>query len=72
MAKLEDNFKKLENCIDQLENEELPLEEAFKVYETGMKLLATCNKDIDKVEKKLVMLQNGSLPENSDTEVCEE
>lgn len=62
MAKLEDNFNSLEKCIDQLENEELPLEEAFKIYEQGMKLLAECNKDIDNVEKKLVVLKEGTLP----------
>lgn len=63
MAKLEDNFEKLEKYIDQLENEELSLEESFKIYEQGMKLLAECNKDIDKVEKKLIVLKEGSQTE---------
>ncbi len=60
MAKLEDNFNKLETIIDKLENGDKGLEESFKLYEQGMKLLAQCNSDIDKVEKKLIILQEES------------
>lgn len=60
MAKLEDNFNKLETLIDKLENGDKGLEESFKLYEQGMKLLAQCNSDIDKVEKKLIILQEES------------
>lgn len=60
MAKLEENFKKLEELIETMENDELSLEESFKMYEQGMKILAACNKDIDKVEKKLIILKEGT------------
>ena len=60
MAKLEENFKKLEELIETMENDELSLEESFKMYEQGMKSLAACNKDIDKVEKKLIILKEGT------------
>lgn len=60
MAKLEDNFNKLETIIDKLENGDKGLEESFKLYEQGMKLLAQCNSEIDKVEKKLIILQEES------------
>jgi len=60
MAKLEENFDKLEGIIDRLENEETGLEEAFKIYEQGMKLLSQCNGEIDKVEKKLIVLQEAA------------
>ncbi len=60
MAKLEDNFNKLEAIVDKLENEEMTLEESFKAYEQGMKLLSDCNKEIDKVEKKIIVLQEGT------------
>ncbi len=63
MAKLEDDFKKLEKIIESMENNELSLEEAFKAYEEGVKLVAECNEQIDKVEKQLIIL-NGD-------EVCE-
>ena len=60
MAKLEDNLKKLEDIIDNLENEETGLEESFKLYEQGMKLVSQCNGEIDKVEKKIIILQEAS------------
>ena len=60
MAKLEDNLKKHEDIIDNLENEETGLEESFKLYEQGMKLVSQCNGEIDKVEKKIIILQEAS------------
>ena len=60
MAKLEDNLKKLEEIIDTLENEDTGLEQSFKIYEQGMKLVAACNGEIDKVERKLIVLQEAS------------
>lgn len=60
MAKLEDNFEKLEQLIDDMENNDMSLEELFHMYEQGMMLLASCNKEIDKVEKKLIILKEGS------------
>ena len=55
---IEENFEQLEDIIDRLESNELSLEEAFKVYETGIKLTAQCSKQLDKVEKQLITLRN--------------
>ena len=57
MAKLEENFKKLEEIIDKLENDETSLDESFKIYEQGMELVNECNSELDKIEKKLVVLE---------------
>ncbi|MBR5421776.1 MAG: exodeoxyribonuclease VII small subunit [Lachnospiraceae bacterium] len=54
---LEENFSLLEEKLKALEDEELPLEEAFGIYKEGMELLKLCNDDIDKVEKKVLMLR---------------
>jgi exodeoxyribonuclease VII small subunit len=53
---LEELFAKLEETITRLEQDELSLEEAFKEYEQGMKMLKECNAAIDKVEKKVLMI----------------
>ncbi len=53
---LEENFAKLEETIGQLESEEISLEEAFQAYSQGMELLKACNEQIDKVEKKVLIL----------------
>lgn len=61
---LEENFSKIEEVIDKLETEDISLEEAFAAYSEGMKLLKTCNEEIDKVEKKVLKLtEAGDLTE---------
>lgn len=63
---LEENFKQLEEMIEKLEDKEIGLEESFFLYEQGMKLLKQCNDQIDRVEKKvMVMNRNGALDEFS-------
>ncbi len=61
---LEENFARLEQEIEKLEGENVTLEEAFRAYSAGMKLLKDCNAQIDKVEKKVLKLSaDGSLEE---------
>lgn len=61
---LEENFIKLEETIAQLESEDISLEEAFQAYSQGMELLKSCNEQIDRVEKKVIVLsQNGEEQE---------
>lgn len=64
MAKLEDDFKKLEDIIERMEHEDLSLEDSFKAYEEGMCIVLSCNEQIDKVEKQLIIL-NEKNQENS-------
>lgn len=59
---LEELFARAEALIEQMEEPELPLEEAFAAYEQGMKIIQTCNSRIDQVEQKmLVMNEAGEL-----------
>ncbi len=64
MAKLEDDFKKLEEIIERMEHEDLSLEDSFKAYEEGMRIVLSCNEQIDKVEKQLIILNE----KNQETE----
>ena len=64
MAKLEDDFKKLEDIIERMEHEDLSLEDSVKSYEEGMRIVLSCNEQIDKVEKQLIIL-NEKNQENS-------
>ena len=63
---IEENFEQLEDIIGRLESNELSLDEAFKVYETGIKLTAQCSKQLDKVEKQLITLRNEADSQASD------
>ena len=59
---LEELFARAEALIGQMEEPELPLEEAFAAYEQGMKIIRACNSRIDQVEQKmLVMNAEGEL-----------
>lgn len=54
---LEQQFEELNTIIEQLDSPEISLEDSFKLYQNGMKLLKSCNDSIDKVEKKIMVLQ---------------
>lgn len=59
---LEENFVRLEEIIEKLESDDIPLEDAFRAYSDGMKLLKTCNDQIDRVEKQVLKLtEEGNL-----------
>ena len=61
---LEQTFEKLEAVISRLEKEDISLEESFKIYKEGIKLIQNCNDKIDKVEKAVLKLnENGELDE---------
>lgn len=51
---IEEMLADVDELIEQLETGEIPLEDSFKVYERGMKLVQTINSRIDKVEKKII------------------
>lgn len=64
---LEENFLKLEEIIDFLEGEDIPLEEAFGAYSRGMGILKQCSDQIDRVEKQVLKLRgDGRLEEFED------
>ncbi len=59
---LEQTFEKLEAAIGRLEDEDVSLEESFKLYKEGMKLIQACNDKIARVEKEILKLnENGEL-----------
>ncbi|MDO4292866.1 MAG: exodeoxyribonuclease VII small subunit [Eubacteriales bacterium] len=61
---LEEAFAQLEEVTRSLEDEKLSLEDSFRVYQKGMELLKYCNESIDKVEKKVLVLNGeGKLDE---------
>lgn len=53
---LEETFEELDEIIGQLEKEEVGLDDSFRLYNAGMKLLKSCNASIDKVEKKILTI----------------
>ena len=61
---LEEAFDQIEEVISHLETEEITLEQSFQEYNRGMKLLQHCNATIDRVEKKVLQInEDGGLDE---------
>lgn len=61
---LEDAFAQIEEVISRLETEDITLEQSFTEYNRGMALLAQCNEAIDRVEKKVLKInEDGGLDE---------
>ena len=55
---LQDIFAQLDKVIENMEQGDISLEESFQCYRKGMELLKTCNDKIDKVEKRILILDN--------------
>lgn len=49
-------LKELEEIVKEMETGDLPLEEAVKKYESGMKQSKYCLDLLDKTEKKIILL----------------
>lgn len=53
----ENMIEDIEKVLEELNDKDLPLEEAVTKYKTGMKLVEDCTKTLDKVEKDLRILE---------------
>ncbi len=58
---LEEAFEQLDSIMGQLEQGETKLEDSFLLYQKGMQLLKQCNESIDRVEKKLIVLEEEGI-----------
>lgn len=61
---LEELFARLDGMLERLADREVSLEESFAVYAEGTKLLRYCGEKLDRVEKKMLVLnEEGKLDE---------
>ena len=64
---LETGLSELEEILETLSGDDLPLEEAFRLYESGIKKVRECQKTMEDVEKRMQILkEDGSLEEWDD------
>lgn len=64
---LEEELLELEEIVDALSKEELPLSDAFRLYEEGIQKVRECQSTIEGVEKKMqILCEDGSLEEFDD------
>ena len=60
---IEETFAVLDGLIDKLESGHGSLEDAFRNYEEGMKLVRQCSEKIDTIEKQILVLNGEPLEE---------
>lgn len=61
---IDEMFQKIEDQIQILEREDVPLEESLTAYEEGMKYIKSCHEAITGVEKKVMLIrENGETDE---------
>ena len=63
----EETIKQLEAIVTQLENGDLPLDEALNEFEKGIKLARSGQKQLNEAEQRIQIL----LSENSDAQLSE-
>ncbi len=66
---IEETFAALDELIDKLESGKGSLEDAFKNYEEGMRLVKSCNEKIEKIEKQMLVLSAENM-EEEDGSLC--
>ncbi|MHC9509691.1 exodeoxyribonuclease VII small subunit [Kangiella sp. M94] len=54
----ESQLQELETIVEQLEGGELPLDEALKVFEKGVKLSRQCQQLLSEAEQKVTILMD--------------
>ena len=59
----------LEQIVQDLESEELPLEKAIKKFEEGIKLSQFCNQQLEAIEKKVAVLMRGADGKTTETPI---
>ncbi|HWR10886.1 MAG TPA: exodeoxyribonuclease VII small subunit [Rectinemataceae bacterium] len=56
MKDFESRLERLEELAEKIKDQDLPLEEAIKVFEEGIKLSKGLKKELDKIQGRVEML----------------
>jgi exodeoxyribonuclease VII small subunit len=63
LAKFEECLQRLETVVKEMERGDLPLEQSLKLFEEGVALSGSCQKELEEAEGKIEILikQNGKM-----------
>lgn len=62
----EERLQQVQELTGKIESGALPLEESVKEYERGMKILGELTEELNGMNRRLTVLQNGKETEASD------
>jgi exodeoxyribonuclease VII small subunit len=60
MKSFEDRLKRLEKLGEQIRKTDIPLDEALKAFEEGIRLARTLENDLEKIENRIEILMNST------------
>ena len=64
--KLEEGLDRIDALLNQMGDKDVSLEETFRLYQEGMRLLKNCSEQIDRVEKQMIQIdEEGQIHEFS-------
>ena len=64
--KLEEALDRIDALLNQMGDKDVSLEETFRLYQEGMRLLKNCSEQIDRVEKQMIQVdEEGQIHEFS-------
>ena len=64
--KLEEALDRIDALLNQVGDKDVALEETFRLYQEGMRLLKNCSEQIDRVEKQMIQIdEEGQIHEFS-------
>ncbi|MDR3336176.1 MAG: exodeoxyribonuclease VII small subunit [Treponema sp.] len=71
MKNFEERLERLEELGEKIRKPDLPLDDALKAFEEGIKLARSLEKDLEKVENRIEILMNGTgrKSENEEAEL---
>ena len=58
--RFEEALAALERIVSQLENGDLPLDDALKLFEEGVRLSRFCNAKLDEADRRIEILMKGA------------
>jgi exodeoxyribonuclease VII small subunit len=64
----EERLERLEELGDEIRKTDIPLEDAIKAYEEGIKLVRTLEKELEKIESRIEILRNGTTGDDDSEE----
>lgn len=64
MKSFEDELKRLEEIVEKIKDNKVPIEDAISMFEEGMKISRFLEKEIEKMEGKVNILLNSPIKED--------
>ncbi|MBE6350009.1 MAG: exodeoxyribonuclease VII small subunit [Spirochaetaceae bacterium] len=69
MKKFEEKLERLQTLSENIKKTDVSLEDALAIFEEGIKLARTMEKELDKIEGKIQILMNQPVVENEKPEL---